>query len=213
MHLTKLSLLFVFLGLVLLPSLASAVEIEAGEGAILQEFDDMHADIEAHHSEGGLPQFNPESFASQIFWLALVFGVMYMAFSQRILPSLSGILEDRRTRIQDDLSLADQLTNEAEAAQNQYENDLASARQKAQSTLQEVHQAAQQQAESAHTAFQGRMKKEMDALAERLQNDKAKIMRDMQDDIADIAQEAAHKIAMIEPDKKKTVEILRKLAA
>ena len=37
---------------------------------------------EAFASEGGMPQLNPEFWISQIFWLTLVFGTLYVLLCQ-----------------------------------------------------------------------------------------------------------------------------------
>ena len=35
---------------------------------------------------GGMPQLNPEFWVSQIFWLVLTFGLLYIILSKLILP-------------------------------------------------------------------------------------------------------------------------------
>ena len=35
---------------------------------------------------GGMPQLDPEFWVSQIFWLTLVFGTLYIVLSKLILP-------------------------------------------------------------------------------------------------------------------------------
>ncbi|MDA9653942.1 F0F1 ATP synthase subunit B, partial [Candidatus Pelagibacter sp.] len=38
---------------------------------------------------GGMPQLNPEFWISQIFWLTITFGILYVALSKLILPKIS----------------------------------------------------------------------------------------------------------------------------
>ncbi|MEC7136330.1 MAG: F0F1 ATP synthase subunit B, partial [Pseudomonadota bacterium] len=38
---------------------------------------------------GGMPQLNPEFWVSQIFWLTLTFGVLYIVLAKLILPKIS----------------------------------------------------------------------------------------------------------------------------
>ena len=61
---------------------------------------------------GGMPQLNPEFWISQIFWLILTFGILYVVLSKLILPKISTNLELRRSQIQENI----------EAAENQREN-------------------------------------------------------------------------------------------
>ena len=48
---------------------------------------------------GGMPQLNPEFWVSQIFWLLLTFGILYIVLSKFILPKISSNLEARKSQI------------------------------------------------------------------------------------------------------------------
>ena len=52
---------------------------------------------------GGMPQLNPEFWVSQIFWLVLTFGIMYLVLSKLILPKISNNLESRKSQILENL--------------------------------------------------------------------------------------------------------------
>ena len=56
---------------------------------------------------GGMPQLNPEFWISQIFWLTLSFGILYIVLSKLILPKISLNLELRKTQIQENIEAAD----------------------------------------------------------------------------------------------------------
>ncbi len=47
---------------------------------------------------GGMPQLNPEFWVSQIFWLTLTFGILYIVLSKLILPKISANLELRKSQ-------------------------------------------------------------------------------------------------------------------
>jgi F-type H+-transporting ATPase subunit b len=81
--------------------------------------------------EAGLPQFNPEHFASQIFWLAVIFGLLFILLSRVTLPKIAGGLMARKSRIEGDLSAAEQSKKDASDALAAYEAALAQARSKA----------------------------------------------------------------------------------
>jgi len=63
---------------------------------------------------GGMPQLNPEFWISQIFWLILTFGILYIVLSKLILPKISANLESRKSQIQENI----------EAAENQRESSV-----------------------------------------------------------------------------------------
>ena len=52
---------------------------------------------------GGMPQLDPEFWISQIFWLVLTFGVLYIDLSKLILPKISANLELRKSQIQENI--------------------------------------------------------------------------------------------------------------
>ena len=56
---------------------------------------------------GGMPQLDPEFWVSQIFWLTLTFGVLYIVLTKLILPKISTNLELRKSQIQENIEAAD----------------------------------------------------------------------------------------------------------
>ncbi len=88
----------------------------------------------AHGAEasGGLPQLDMSTWPSQLFWLAVTFGILYWLMAGRFLPAIGGAIEERRDRIADDLDTASEFRGEAEAAETAYNQALADAKAKAQ---------------------------------------------------------------------------------
>jgi len=83
------------------------------------------------------PPFDTTTFASQLFWLAITFGVLYYLMARVIVPRIGGILEDRSDRIVGDLAEASRLKEESERVIETYEAELAEARRKAQAIAEE----------------------------------------------------------------------------
>jgi len=81
--------------------------------------------------DSGFPPFSPATFASQLLWLAICFGIFYVLMGRIVIPRISGILESRRNRIAADLADAARLKGETDAAIAAYEAALADARKKA----------------------------------------------------------------------------------
>ena len=100
------------------------------------------AEAAAEHAESGVfPPFDPTYFASQLFWLAIAFVILYVALDRFILPKIKTTIEDRRDRIADDLDAAAQAKADAEAAGEAYEKSLADARAKAHGIAAKTRQA------------------------------------------------------------------------
>ena len=47
---------------------------------------------------GGMPQLNPEFWVSQIVWLILTFGIMFIVLAKFILPKISSNIEIRKSQ-------------------------------------------------------------------------------------------------------------------
>lgn len=88
---------------------------------------------DAHDGGGNFPPFDSSTFASQILWLAITFGLFYWIIKNVAVPRIAGILEDRKDRIAGDLAEANRLKEETDEAIAAYEQALAEARAKAHS--------------------------------------------------------------------------------
>jgi F-type H+-transporting ATPase subunit b len=95
---------------------------------------------EGAHESGGFPPFQSETFATQLFWLALTFAVLYWFVAKVAVPRLGGILTQRHDRIQGDLREAIAAKKEAEAAGLAYEAALSDAKARSQAIAAETHQ-------------------------------------------------------------------------
>tara|TARA_B100001057_G_scaffold165127_1_gene165688 strand:- start:623 stop:1213 length:591 start_codon:yes stop_codon:yes gene_type:complete len=71
---------------------------------------------------GGMPQLNPEFWISQIFWLTLTFGVLYIILSKLILPKISANLELRKSLIQENIEAAEKQRETSESKIKEYDS-------------------------------------------------------------------------------------------
>ena len=72
---------------------------------------------------GGMPQLNPEFWVSQIFWLTLTFGILYIVLSKLILPKISANLELRKSQIQENIEAAEKQRESSESKIKEF-NDI-----------------------------------------------------------------------------------------
>ncbi|MDC1027930.1 F0F1 ATP synthase subunit B [Candidatus Pelagibacter sp.] len=78
--------------------------------------------MEAFAAEsGGMPQLNPEFWISQIFWLTLTFGILYLVLSKLILPKISANLETRKLQILENIEAAEKQREDSEIKLKEYE--------------------------------------------------------------------------------------------
>lgn len=114
------------------PAEGQAPAAEANHDAAASPTDGTHATTQAQGGEhsGAFPPFDASTFGPQLIWLAITFVVLYVVLSRLALPRIGGILEDRKGRIDSDLSAADASRQKTDAAIAVYEEALADARKK-----------------------------------------------------------------------------------
>ena len=157
---------------------------------------DMHSEVaEGGHGEGGLPQFETDTFASQIFWLAISFILLYFFFARSSLPKLSSTIEDRLTTIKTDLEQADHLSAEAEKTKNSYEDAMGEAHDNARGYIAGVMEALRKDAEHDTAAFKERTDREVHELETQASAAQARIKDDLASTAAELTQEIISKLA------------------
>ena len=72
-------------------------------------------------AEAGMPQLDPKYWASQAFWLILVFSVLYISIANFYLPKIKKNLDDRENKIKEDLDEANNLKSLSEKKLKEYE--------------------------------------------------------------------------------------------
>ncbi len=87
---------------------------------------------------GSMPQLDTSTFASQIFWLVILFGLLYTIMSVVVMPRLRDVHETRNRHIRSDLDHAEELKQEAEKAIKAYEKRIAEARAESERILREA---------------------------------------------------------------------------
>jgi F-type H+-transporting ATPase subunit b len=98
---------------------------------------------EQHGASGegaSFPPFDPSHFASNLFWLAVTFAVLFWLMSKIALPRVGEILEERAGTIGRDLDQAAEMQAKAEEMAQAYEKALAEARKNAQGIAQSARE-------------------------------------------------------------------------
>jgi F-type H+-transporting ATPase subunit b len=89
---------------------------------------------------GGMPQLNPEFWISQIFWLTITFGILYVVLSKLILPKISANLEMRKTQILENIEAAEKQRQESELKIAEYEKIIQMNKKKAKDYFNEARE-------------------------------------------------------------------------
>jgi len=91
---------------------------------------------------GGMPQLNPEFWISQIFWLTLTFGILYIVLSKLILPKISANLELRKSQIQENIGAAEKHRESSEAKLKEYNDAILKSKFKAKDIFKDAREKA-----------------------------------------------------------------------
>jgi F-type H+-transporting ATPase subunit b len=97
----------------------------------------------------GMPQLCFEWFPNQILWLVITLVVIFLVLSRIALPRIAAVLAERQGTIDSDISAAETLKLQAEAAEAAYQKALTDARAQAQGIAKETRAAIQKDLDAA----------------------------------------------------------------
>jgi F-type H+-transporting ATPase subunit b len=142
---------------------------------------------EGHGGHKVFPPFDHTTFASQLLWLVITFGVFFLLMQKVLVPRVGGILESRHQRLSQDIDEAARLKAEADAAVATYEGELAAARTKANAIGTAARESAKAKAEAERLAIEASLAEKLKAAEARIAGIKEKAFAD----VGTIAEETA----------------------
>ena len=119
---------------------------------------------------GGMPQLNPEFWISQIVWLVLTFGILYVVLSKLILPKISDNLESRKSQILENIEMAESQREESEKKLKEFEKIILESKLEAKNHFNEVRQKILDDISNKRTAIEKDIDKEISAAEEEINN-------------------------------------------
>jgi F-type H+-transporting ATPase subunit b len=153
--------------------------------------------------EGGLPQLRQvDTFVSQIFWLVVTFGLLYLMMSRVVLPRIGNVMEERQQKVDDDLSRAEKLKAEAEQVMAEYEAALTESRNKASEFIREADEAMKAEAATRQDAFSRELTEKTKAAEARISTAKQTALGELAGVAGDTAVAVAEKLIAVKPDGK-----------
>lgn len=158
--------------------------------------------------KAGMPQLDPSSFASQLFWLVVTFAVLYYVMARHIVPRIHTVLENRQQRIDYDLDRAASLKVEAEQAKETYESALADARGQAQTMLTEVAEAIRETSDSKHKELEDILSEKIAESEQLINQARLKADKDLEPTAAEVATTLTEKLLGQKVDKKAMLKLV-----
>ena len=156
-----------------------------------------------------MPQIDPATFASQIFWLIVAFVTLYWLLSRRALPRLAEVLEARQDRIAADLDEAERLRREAEAALASYETAIAKAQEEAHTLLAETQARLQGEAARRQAELDAQLAEQLSAAEARIAEARQSALKELEEAAVTVAQAAVERLAGVKVAKKTAQSALK----
>ena len=140
--------------------------------------------MSAQAAGAGLPQLDVSTWPSQLFWLVLLFTAGYILMAKFVTPRIGSVLEERRAKLDADLSKARSASEDAARIREEYEANLDAARNAAAETAKQAAAEAKKQAEASNTKIAKK-------LAEKVAKADAKLAKARSEGIANLNNVAA----------------------
>ena len=155
----------------------------------------------AGDAEPGLPQLKVDTWPSQLFWLAVIFAIGYIFMARIVTPRIGSVLEERRSRLDDDLTRAREASAEAAQTRTEYEASLEEARADAAEFARKAAAEAQAKAEAAEAKAGKRMATKVGKAETKLAADRKEAEGNITAVAAEAAIDAAAQIAGVKATK------------
>jgi len=108
-----------------------------------------------------MPQLNPEFWAAQIFWLILIFSFLYLIIWKIFLPKITYSIENRKSRVVNDLDEAQKLKENAEKKLKEYNEIIEKSKKEAKKIIEDSKKKLDRDIENKKQKFNDEIEKEL----------------------------------------------------
>lgn len=147
-----------------------------------------------------MPQFDFSTFPTQLFWLVVSFTALYLILWKTALPKISGVLEARQRKIDDDLDRAAASKQEAESVLAEYEKAVADSTARAQGMMREAAERMAAEAAGQHEKLAAKLADDVKAAEARILAAKKAAVQNISQLAIEVAQAATRRLADVDVD-------------
>jgi len=150
-----------------------------------------------------MPQLSQitEIYASQLFWLAIVFALIYFGIGKAMVPKIERTIDDRNGKISGDLAAAEAARTGAEQSERDYQTGLESARSEALRAVGEARAKATVNAEAKVKAGDAATAEQLAAATVRIDDSKQKALAEIETATVDAVQEIVARLSGVAVDR------------
>lgn len=158
-----------------------------------------------------MPQLSQisEIFASQLFWLLVTFGLVYLIVGRGMVPKIAATVEQRDKRISEDLAEAERARARADEIEDAYRAETEANRAEALKVTQAARDEAARANEKRMAAADAEIGARTAAAEERIRIAKDSALTEIEDVAADAAQQMVAKLAGIEVAREHAAEAVK----
>ena len=138
----------------------------------------------------GMPQLDPKYWASQAFWLILIFSILYISIAKFYLPKIKNNLDNRENKIKEDLETANKFNNLSETKLKEYEKIIENAKKE----VIKVYLESKNKLDKDIQAKKGTMEKEIENEIDKAQKEIYELKKNSVSDIQNISRDIASNI-------------------
>jgi len=121
-------------------------------------------------SEPGMPQLNTEYWATQIFWLIIIFSILYLIIWKIFLPRITYSIENRKSRLVNNLDEVQKLKENAEKKLNEYNIIIEKSKKEAKKIIEDSKKKLDQDIENKKQKFNDEIEQELIAIEEEIKD-------------------------------------------
>lgn len=145
-----------------------------------------------------MPQFDPASFVSQLFWFGVIFTLLYFVVVRPTLPKVGKVIDAREAQVAGDLDRAEAAKGSADSIRAAHEAAMKAAREAAQAAVAAARDSAAKAAETRLKELSVRLDGEAEAAAARLDAARQAARAGLETTVAELTVDAVAKLAGIE---------------
>lgn len=144
-----------------------------------------------------MPQLELADYSSQIVWLIIAFGILWLLMARFALPRIGVVLEERQKKIDDNLDMAEHLRNQAQVELQTYEKAISEARESARTIINEASRQAVHDSVTRHAELNDSLAKQVMEAEARIKSAEEDAISGIRDSATDVASTVAERLVGI----------------
>ena len=163
---------------------------------------------EAYSSDSGMPQLNTEFWPAQVFWLILIFSILYLIIWKIFLPRITYSVENRKSRIVNDLDEAQKLKDNAEKKLKEYNEIIENAKKEAKKIFENNRKKLEEDLEKKKHKLNSEIEKELAAIEKEIKDLKKSSLSNISKIAAETSAEVIKQIVNTEVNKSNVTAVV-----